>query len=103
MRKYLDIFLDAIHQKKLVTVIFNSKEKGIITRKCVPFDFGPSKKDKSKVDKFHFWNIDSNHNLPVLPEQLINMEILNEEFNPADYIKNWIPEWNIKRDWGKYS
>ena len=82
--KYLDIFLEAVHTKKLISVIFNSKEKGIITRKCVPFDFGPSKRDKVKIDKFHFWNIDSNHNLPVLVEQIINMEILDEDFNPAN-------------------
>jgi len=103
MKKSLDSFFDAIHQKKLVQVEFNSKEKGIITRKCVPFDFGPGKNDKVKVDKFHFWNIDSKHNLPVLPEQLINIEVLDEEFNPADYI-NWSPtNWFIKRDWGKFS
>lgn len=100
--KYLDIFLEAVHTKKLISVTFNSKEKGIITRKCVLFDFGPSKRDKVKIDKFHFWNIDSNHNLPVLVEQIINMEILNEDFNPADYVK-WTPNWHIKRDWGSNS
>jgi len=68
----------------------------------VPFDFGPSKNDKVKIDKVHFWNVDSNHNLPVIPEQIISIEIFDEEFNPADYIK-WIPDWNIARDWGKYS
>lgn len=97
-----DILIKAINERRLVSVTFNSKEKGIITRTCVPFDFGPGKREKSGKEKYHFWNLDSNHNMPVLPEQIISIKILDATFSPSEYIK-WTPDWNIKRDWGVYS
>lgn len=100
-----EIFLDSIHRKKKVTIMFDSKEKGIVTRECVPFDYGPSRKYKDGRDRYHFYDLNSpegQHNLSILPEQLINIELLNEPFEPADYV-NWTPNWFVKRDWGKYS
>ena len=34
-----EIFLNAITEKQILRVTFNSKEKGEITRLCIPFDF----------------------------------------------------------------
>lgn len=100
-----EIFITAIHGKKKVKITFDSKEKGIITRKCVPFDYGPSRKYNDGRDRYHFYDLDSpegNHNLSILPEQLITIELLNETFEPSDYV-TWRPNWIVKRDWGKYS
>ncbi len=98
-------FVQAINEIKLVKVVFDSYEKGRITRVCVPFDYGPSRRYKDEKNRYHFYDLDSpssNHNLSILPEQLINIEILNESFTPADYVK-WTPKWFLKRDWGLYS
>ncbi len=100
-----EIFFTAIHGKKEVKITFDSKEKGIIKRKCVPFDYGPSRKYNDVRDRCHFYDLDSpegNHNLSILPEQLIAIELLNETFEPSDYV-TWRPNWIVKRDWGKYS
>lgn len=96
------IFIKAIHERKLVKIKANTFEKGIIERICVPFDFGP---DRSKKIKYQFKSLnspDGSHNLPLFPEQLLNIEILDENFEPRDHIF-WTPNWNIKRDWGEFS
>lgn len=100
-----DDFLRAINEKKLVLIECNSYEKGYIQRKCVPFDYGPSRRYKDSSDRYHFYDLDSpdgSHNLSILPEQLLFLKILDEQFEPKDYI-NWVPNWFIPRDWGKYS
>jgi len=100
-----DLFLEAIKKKKKVKVVVNSKEKGLIKRVCIPFDFGPSRMHKDGKHRYHFYDLDSPegpHNLSILPEQLIKMEVLDENFEPKDYVK-WKPSWFIHRDWGKYS
>lgn len=100
-----EIFLKAIHEKKLVEIVFNSFEKGVITRICIPFDYGPSRKYKDNRERYHFFDLNSpegKHNLPVLPEQLMKIRILDKNFNPSDYVK-WTPRWFVSRDWGDYS
>ncbi len=98
-----DTFINAIHRKRIVKVTFSSKEKGVITRRCVPFDFGPSKRYKDGRDRFHFYDLDSpegKHNLSILPEQLISIEILEQSFDPQIYV-TWSPvSWFVERDWG---
>ncbi|MBN1076639.1 hypothetical protein DVV88_02940 [Clostridium botulinum] len=98
-------FVQAINSMKLVKVTFNSYEKGRIVRSCVPFDYGPSRRYKDAKNRYHFYDLDSpssNHNLSILPEQIVDIEIMNEKFNPANYV-HWSPKWFLKRDWGIYS
>lgn len=99
-------FVQAINEKKLVLLKFDSYEKGIISRTCVPFDFGPSRKYKDGLNRYHFYDLDSpssNHNLSILPAQIISIEILDKSFEPAKYV-TWSPiRWFLKRDWGKCS
>lgn len=98
-------FLEAINDKLILQITFDSKEKGIIKRTCIPFDYGPSRKYKDGLDRYHFLDLDSpegRHNLSILPQQVIDMVITNKEFDPADYI-SWTPNWHISRDWGAYS
>lgn len=98
-------FLEAINNKLILQITFNSKEKGIIKRTCIPFDFGPSRKYKDGLDRYHFLDLDSpdgKHNLSILPDQVLNMTLTNNNFNPADYI-SWTPNWHISRDWGEFS
>lgn len=105
MGKHYENFIDAIICTQLVQVSINSKEKGFIKRICVPFDFGPSRKFKDGIERYHFLDLDSPdgpHNLSILPDQLIDLEVLDNKFDPADYI-HWTPNWYVARDWGKYS
>ena len=104
-------FLRAIDSKLKVKVTFNAKEegKGQITRLCIPFDFGPSQKADAidKSDKYHFYDLDSQdpkgpHNLALKQEQIVLLEVLDEAFDPADYVK-WQTNWTYKRDWAAHS
>lgn len=98
-------FLEAINNKLILQITFDSKEKGILKRTCIPFDFGPSRKYKDGLARYHFLDLDSpdgKHNLSILPDQVLNMTLTNNNFNPADYI-GWNPNWHISRDWGEFS
>lgn len=98
-------FINAINNKRVLEVKFNSKEKGVIVRKCIPFDFATSKRYKDNIERYHFYDLDSpsgKHNLSILPEQIIEIKVLDETFNPSDYI-TWKTNWSISRDWGIYS
>jgi hypothetical protein len=108
MHKDYDNFIDSIQNKKCVRVTFDSHEKGIIQRKCIPFDFAISRRYKDGVQRFHFYDLESpdgNHNLSLLPPQLISLDVLNEYFEPSDYV-TWDTQksrWSVSRDWGIHS
>lgn len=100
-----EIFLEAINKKRKLKVRVNSHEKGIISRECIPFDFGPGKRYPDGQNRYHFYDLDSpdgSHNLSILPEQLLEIEIVDESFEPGDYV-HWPPNWSVKRDWGESS
>lgn len=99
-------FFKAIHEKRLVKIQYNSKSKGIIERVCVPLDYGPSKRSKDQSNKYHFLDLDSPdgaHVLPVSPDRLLRIELLNEYFNPEQYVTWDNIEWFVPRDWGEKS
>jgi len=100
-----DLFKQAIDEKLILTVSFDSFEKGVIERKCIPFDFGPSRKYKDNQERYHFYDLNSpegKHNLSILPSQIRNIELSSLTFDPKDYI-TWEPNWFLRRDWGVYS
>ncbi|KLU99949.1 hypothetical protein ABT56_22785 [Photobacterium aquae] len=99
-------FIKAIENKTKVRLTFVSKEDNCtLTRLCAPMDFGPSRRAKNKDDRYHLWDYESdkaNHVLSLLPAQIVNIEFLDMDFNPAEFV-SWPPNWLIKRDWGVYS
>jgi hypothetical protein len=100
-----EVMKKAIKEKKIVEISVNTLEKGMITRKCIPFDIGTSNKYKDGVVRYHFLTLDSpdgKHNLSVLLKDINYIKTLDEYFNPEDHI-NWQPKWKLPRDWGKYS
>lgn len=101
-----DSFVQAICSKKKIRVTFYSKEDGeVIVRRCAPMDYGPSKRAKDKSDRFHMWDYESDreqHTLSLKPEQIRNIEILDETFEPSEFV-TWQTDWIIPRDWGEYS
>lgn len=101
-----EIFLKAIHEKKKIEVAFFSKEDGrILERLCAPFDFGPSNKYKDKSSRYHMFDYTSDkgsHVLSILPNQLKEITITNESFDPLVLV-TWSPKWHIPRNWGSAS
>ena len=62
------IFMKSIEEKFIVKLTFNSVEKGILTRKCIPFDLGPSRRFRDKSQRYHFLVLDGpdgRHNLSI--------------------------------------
>lgn len=99
-------FIDALHSRNRVRLTFNSKEDGrALTRECAPLDFAPGTRSSNKDDRFHFWDYDSDqgaHVLSLLPEQVVNLEVLATSFAPSEFVK-WKPNWKVPRNWGRYS
>jgi hypothetical protein len=101
-----ELFVKAIHEKIVLTLIFDASEKGIITRKCIPYDFAVSRKYKDGLERYHLCDLDSpdgRHTLSILPHQIISLDLTAETFEPSHYI-TWSPtRWTIVRDWGVHS
>ncbi len=104
-----ELFIQAIHDKKKIQLTFFSKEDGsLLIRTCAPMDFGPSRRSKDQSNRFHFWDYDSDssmHTLSLLPNQVKNMQVLQESFSPSEFI-TWSTissPWFVNRDWGTYS
>ncbi|MHC1745538.1 MAG: hypothetical protein AB9895_00120 [Negativicutes bacterium] len=101
-------FTDAIQKRKLVRLKFFTGEYQPAVRKCVPLDIAPSRRSKNKIYKFHIWDLDSDpkpHILSLDPNQILQMEVLEEYFDPEDIV-TWDTKaspWTIKRDWDNRS
>ena len=98
-------FLEAILDTKLVELTFISKEKGRLTRTCATMDYGPWRRCSSSEPRYHFIDIGSSngtHALSVLGEQIQELDVLSESFEPGNFI-HWTPNWHIARDWGIFS
>ena len=99
----------AIHARQMVLVTWPSQEDGglILQRACAPMDFGPSRRTKDGLDRYHFWDYDSDsgtpHPLSLLPEQISSVEVLNETFDPAGFV-TWPTDWHVQRtSWGAHN
>jgi len=99
-------FLAAIQSKKKIGIRFNSqKDDDQTSRICAPMDFGPHARVPDKGNRYHVWNYRGTsgaHPMPIDPAEIISLDILEEDFDPAEFVK-WQPKWHIKRDWGIYS
>ena len=102
-------FIAAIHKRNKIRLTFYSKEDGShIVRLCAPMDYGPSRRANNKDDRFHLWDYDSDtksHTLSLLPDQVVNMEVLEILFEPSDFV-SWntaSSPWLVARDWGAHS
>lgn len=100
-----EIMKKAIDTCSLVQLTIRSNEKGVINRICIPFDIGPSRRYNDGKIRFHFYDLnspDGRHNLSVLPMQIVNIQLSEKKFNPADFVI-WKPNWFYQRDWGHCS
>lgn len=99
-------FVSGIHtQTKIMLTFFSKEDRSQLVRTCAPMDFGPSRRAKNPADRYHFWDYDSDtgrHTLSLLPEQVVNMQLMDEHFDPAEFV-TWNAQWFLPRDWGVYS
>jgi hypothetical protein len=96
-------FIEAIKAKKKVCVRFYSKaDSGVIDLVCAPMDYGPRAGIPDGVNWYSLWDYTSNngtHTLSFLPEQILDVRVLGELFEPAQ-IDTRPQHWFIARDWG---
>jgi hypothetical protein len=104
-----ETFIQAIRDCKKVRLTFFSKEdEGTLIRKCAPMDYGPSRRAKEKNDRYHLWDYESDteqHTLSLNPEQVKGLDILEESFDPDEFV-TWdtsASPWFVERDWGSHS
>ena len=99
-------FLEAISEKKKVSVRFYSKaDSGLLDRVCAPMDYGPGGEVQDGLNRYWLWDYTSNtgtHTLGLLPQQIVDLQVLGEVFDPADFgVGPW--QWFIPRDWGSHA
>ena len=64
-------------------------------------DYGPGAGTHDGVNRYSLWDYTSNngsHTLSLLPEQILDLRILGEVFDPAAFGVP-PPAWSIPRDW----
>src|SRR5271165_5995147 len=95
-------FIEAIREKHKVCLRFYSMaDSSVIDLVCAPTDYGPGSALQVGVNRYWFWDYTSNTGSPtlgLLPEQVLDIRILGEVFDPAEFGTLW-PTWAIPRDW----
>lgn len=101
--------IQAITNLQEVCVEFSSKEDGgaILTRRCAPMDFGPSRSAHDQTPRYHFWDFDSDsgasHTLSLPATQIMSVEVLESNFDPSSFV-SWKTRWIVARStWGIYN
>ena len=82
-------FIAAIHDKKKVCVRFYSKpDSGVLDRVCAPMDYGAGD-NKDGLNRYWLWdyaNDTGNHALGLMPQQILDLQVLGEVFDPSQFI-----------------
>jgi hypothetical protein len=101
-------FIEAIKEKTKVCLRFYSiADSQVIDLVCAPMDYGPGPGIQDEVNRYWLWDYTSNngtHTLSLLPEQVLDIRVLGEAFDPADFgAPAPASAWSVPRDWGKPS
>lgn len=103
------VFLDAIAKKQRLSVrFFDKKERRERVRICAPLDYGPLRGSTDGFDRYQLWDLEGKRkplNLPLLPDDILEMRPLEETFDPAAII-TWAFKpgaWHVSREWGEFS
>ena len=82
-------FLAACQKKQKVCVRFYSRsDSGILNLVCAPMDYGPGRDNKEGVNRYWLWNYASDpgsHVLGLVPQQILDLQLLGEVFDPSDF------------------
>jgi hypothetical protein len=81
-------FITAIQEHKKVWLRFYSTaDSGVLDRVCAPMDYGPGGETQDGLHRYWLWDYASNtgsHSLGLLPQQIVELRMLGELFNPSD-------------------
>lgn len=103
-KEHYSLFVQAINEKKKIKMIKKDKNGNIVEKYYIPRDFSAWSRSKTWIEKYWNYNIEDEHTSQTRQEDVIEITVLNETFNPADYIDwDWPYDWKIKRDWWIYS
>lgn len=95
-------FIDAISERKKVHVRYYSRaDSGLLDRVCAPMDYGPGGDIQDGLNRYWLWDYTSTtgaHALGLLPQEIVDVQVLGEVFDPADFGVRSSP-WVIPRDW----
>jgi len=96
-------FIEAISDRKKVSVRFYSKaDSGVLDRVCAPMDYGPGGEIQDGLNRYWLWDYRGTtgaHTLGLLPQQIVDLQVLGELFDPAELGVRTSP-WVTPRDWG---
>ena len=88
-------FLEAINDKKKVSVQFYSKaDSGVLDRVCAPMNYGPGGEIQDGLNRYWLWDYASNtgsHTLGLLPQQIVELRVLGDVFDAAQIAKRSSP------------
>jgi hypothetical protein len=103
------VFLDALRDKKRLTVsFFDRKEKRDRVRICAPLDYGPLRGANDTTERYQLWDLEGKRkplNFALLEGDIASMKPLDETFDPATII-TWAFKpnaWAVPRDWAEFS
>jgi hypothetical protein len=109
MHKDHDNFVDAIDKKRRIRLIFSDNNKHLQAKTVVPLDYSPGNRETDKSDFYHFWDFEVGANgtpLILLPEQIQDMDVDKDTFDPTEFVdalggeqRQW-RHFFIKRNWG---
>jgi hypothetical protein len=82
-------FLSAIQEHKKVWVRFYSAaDSGVLDRVCAPMDYGPGRGIEDGLNRYWLWDYASStgsHHLGLLPQQIVELRMLGDVFDPASF------------------
>jgi hypothetical protein len=82
-------FLQAVQEKKKVWVKFYSNaDQGVLEQTYAPLGYGPGNGVQDGLNRYWLWNDTSNsgsHPLGLLPPQIVDLQVLGEVFDPAQF------------------
>jgi len=88
-------FIAALKHKKKVRVKFNSKaDGGVLERICAPLAYGPAGEFNDGLNRYWLWDYESSAGacaLGLMPQQIIDLQILTDEFDPAEFTSSPSP------------
>ena len=87
--------MDAMNEKKKICVRFYSKpDSGVLDRICAPMDYGPGADSQDELNRYWLWDYlgdTGSHTLGLVPQQIVDLQVLGEGFDPTEFISSPAP------------
>lgn len=96
-------FIEALHGKKKVRVRFYSTPDCVVmNRVFAPLDHGPGTENPEGVDRYWLWDYEAGAWTQILglaPQQMLEMQVLDDGFDPVRMHPLVPPLWSVPRAW----